>query len=208
MGARLRVRDLSHLSPGAPAERPATGRENEPAHLARCPATKALRQRRVFRVHRHDLARLGPIGDQGAAGNEGLLVRQRERAAGVQGGQRRRQADRTRHGVEHDVARPGGDLAGGVRSGHDFRQPHLTAVVPATLSVGVEGKLEVLRGTRSRDGDHIDVELERLLREQRDVATAGGEPDNAEPLGTSPHEVDGLGADRAGGAEHDDVTLR
>ena len=45
----------------------------------------------------------------------------------------------------------------------------------------------------------------RLLGEQRDPAAGGGERGHPEAVGVAQHDVDGLGADRAGGAEDHDV---
>ena len=106
---------------GAAAERPAAGGEHQPPHLGGPPAAQALGQRAVLGVDRHDLVgRCTAACTQRAAGDERLLVGQGQRAAGLERGQRRRQADRAGHAVEDDVARPGGELGGGVGPGQDL----------------------------------------------------------------------------------------
>ena len=77
--------------------------------------------------------------------------------------------------------------------------------VAAPLRLGVEGELQVLRGGRLGHPDRLDAQLERLRGEQLDVAAAGAERDHPEPVRVAPDDVDGLGADRAGGAEQDEV---
>ena len=72
----------------------------------------------------------------------------------------------------------------GVRGGRGERGPHL-------LDVTVRG----------RDEGHL--ELHRLAREQVDVA-AGGQRRDREAPGVGGHHLEGLGADRAGGAEDGD----
>ena len=117
----------------------------------------------------------------------------------AQRGQGRAQPDRAGDPVEHDVgAAPGGDRRGiraddhlgrgcrpaRLRGGRGERGPHL-------LDVTVRG----------RDERHL--ELHRLAREQVDVA-AGGQRRDGEAPGVGGHHLEGLGADRAGGAEDGD----
>ena len=47
---------------------------------------------------------------------------------------------------------------------------------------------------------------QRLTGQQGGVAAAGREADDPEPPGVAPHDVSGLGPDRPGRAEQDDVT--
>ena len=46
----------------------------------------------------------------------------------------------------------------------------------------VEGQLQVLRGGGAGDGDRADAEGERLLGQQGDVAPAGGQPGDLQPV--------------------------
>ena len=114
-----------------------------------------------------------------------LLVGQRQRAAGLQRGQRRGQPDRAGHAVEHDVARPGGELGRRVRPGQDLGQPELPAAVAAGLRRGVEGELQVLDG-RSRATATTSTPSSRAWRgEQVDPLAAGRQPDDPQPVGVA-----------------------
>ena len=128
---------------------------------------QALGQRRVLGVDRHDLVRpLQGRPDQRAAGDQRLLVGQRERAAGAQRGQRGREPERPDDAVEHDVARPLGQLGHRLRPGEDLRDLELTRGVAAPRRLGVEGQLQVLGGGGPGHADHVDAQLQRLLGEQ------------------------------------------
>ena len=93
------------------AERAAARGQHQPFHLGVRPGAQALGDRRVLGVHRHDLPGLGPAGDQRAADDQRLLVRQGEGPAGVERGERGAQAGGAGHAVQHDVAGPCGELA-------------------------------------------------------------------------------------------------
>ena len=57
-------------------------------------------------------------------------------------------------------------------------------------------------------GHRAHPQLVRLLGEQPDPAAGGGQRGDPEAVGVAQHEVDGLGADRPGGAEDHDVARR
>ena len=96
-------RDVAQVVAGASAERSAAGGDDELAHLVRAAAAQALGERRVLGVDRAQLARLGARRDQRAAGDEGFLVRERDRASRVEGGEGGAQTLRACDGVEDDV---------------------------------------------------------------------------------------------------------
>ena len=56
-------------------------------------------------------------------------------------------------------------------------------------------------GVRVGDGDPVDVQFGGLFSEQVDPAAAGRQTHHPEAVGVALHDVDGLGPDRAGGAE-------
>ena len=164
VGQRLLDGDVGHLGPRPAEERAATGGQQQFAYLVGRAAAQALGDRAVLGVDRHDLARLDPPGDQRAADHQGLLVGQGERVAGVQRGQRRPQPDRAGDAVENHVTRHRGELAGRVRAGDDLGDPELALRVPLPLRLGVEGELQVLGDRGLGHRDHLDAELQRLLR--------------------------------------------
>ena len=140
-------RHVGELVAGAATERAAACSEHQPSYLPRRTGAQALRQRRVLRVDRHDLARSRALGHQRPAGDQRLLVGQREHVSGVECSESWGETDRTGHPVDDDVgARPGRHLGGGVRPGEQLRQPELAAVVTAALRLGVERELDVLGG--------------------------------------------------------------
>ena len=77
--------------------------------------------------------------------------------------------------------------------------------VALLLRLCVEGKLEILRGARPGQPDGVDLELDRLRGEQFDVAATRAERHHPEPVRVTAHDVEGLGADRTGGAEEYEV---
>jgi hypothetical protein len=126
--------------------------------------------------------------------------------SGVEGGEGRPQADGPRHAVDDQVGRrPGGDLRSGVGSGEQLRHRELAAVVTLSLRRGVERELEVLDGRAPRHRDDLDAELERLRGDDVGSPTARRQPHDPEPVGVGADHVDGLRADRPGGAEQHDV---
>src|SRR5436305_3595471 len=61
---RLLGRHAGELVAAAAAERAAARGQDEPPHLVGASAAKALSERRVLRVDRHDLTRSRPAGDE------------------------------------------------------------------------------------------------------------------------------------------------
>ena len=207
VGQRLLGGHVGQLGPAAAAERTAGRGQHQPADLVGPPGPQALGQGRVLGVHRHDLPGPRALLDERAADDQRLLVGQRQRAAGVQGGQRGGQPGRAGQPVEDDVRGPGGHLGGGVGAGQHLRQPG-RALLPAVRRGGrVQGVLQVPRHGRPGHGDDLDVELEGLLGEQVDArgrATTGGQAHHPEPVRVAPDHVHRLGADRARGPEQHD----
>jgi hypothetical protein len=159
----------------------------------------------VLGVDWNDLPRPGDRRpDEGAAGHERLLVGQGEGTPGAQRRERRREAEGAHDAVEHDLARPGGELGHRVRAGEDLRDPEVARAVAASRCLGVERQLQILCGARLGHADDLDPQLERLGGEQPDVAAAGAQPDDPKPVRVAAHDVDGLRADGAGGAEQHD----
>ena len=115
------------------------------------------------------------------------------------------QPDRAGDPVEDDVGGAGGELLGRPRAGQDLRQ-RVLALGPAALRRrGVEGQLEVLRGGGAGDGDGADAEGQRLLGQQGDVPSPGGQAGDPQPVGVLLGDRDRLPADGAGGAEDGDL---
>ena len=160
----------------------------------------------MFGVDRNELTRPRRGLHERTAGDERLLVGQREGAARLQGRQRWPQPDRTRDSVEYDVARPARQLRGGVGAGEDLGNLEPALGVAATLGLRVERQLEVLHDARLRHGHDVDAELERLFREDVGLRAARGHADDPEPVRIAAYDVHGLGTDRTGGAEEYDLT--
>ena len=78
-------------------------RQHEPAHLGVLARAQRLRDRGVLGVDRDDLARSRQRGDQVAADDERLLVRERERAARLERRECGSEPDRAGDAVEDDV---------------------------------------------------------------------------------------------------------
>ena len=182
------------------AEGAAGGGDDELAHVGAGAGRQGLEERGVLGVDRDDLAGLGERLDQRAADDERLLVGEREGAARLQGGEGGREADGAGDAVEHGVAVGGGELGGRVRARRGSRaaaRPCRTAPRSASRSAGT---------TSSRATATVPhPQPARLLGEQADPAAGGGQRGDPEAVGVAQHEVDGLGADRAGGAEDHDV---
>ena len=181
---------------GPAPERAARRGEDEATDLGVRAAAQSLRDGRVLGVDRHDLVRALPRGvHERAADHQRLLVGQRERAAGPQRRERRSQTDRPGDAVEHDVGAAAGQLAwppadrrGSRPRGSDSRR-RASARGSATATT-------------------CDAQRASLPGQQVDVTAARAEPDDGEPVGVAADDVDGLGADRSGGAEEDDGALR
>ena len=141
-------------SAGAAAERAAAGGEHQPARpRSRAPPRRHCASAECSESTGTSCPGAAAASDQVAAGDQRLLVGQRDGAPGLQRGQRRAQADGAGDPVEDDVGGPGGQLLGGARAGQDLRQ-RVLALRPAALrGRRVEGQLQVLRGGGPGDGD-------------------------------------------------------
>ena len=102
---------------GSAAERTPRGGEDRRPHALARHALQELEEGRVLGVDRHQArARAGPDRrDQVAAGDEALLVGERDRDAALQRRQRRAQAGGADQRVQHDVGGAGVDQGGEVR---------------------------------------------------------------------------------------------
>ena len=105
MRERLVRRDVAELVAGAAAERPAGAGQHEARDLVGRGAGEALEERRVLAVHRKDPAAAARRRGERevAAGDEALLVREREVDAVLERPQRRVDAGEADDGVEDDV---------------------------------------------------------------------------------------------------------
>ena len=139
--------DALELGSRRAAERPTAGGEQDAAHLVRGTGAQRLVDGGVLRVDRHDLAAaVSPLlGDDRPAGDEALLVGQRESLAVRQRRQRGGKAGEADDGVEDDIGL-------GQRSQRRERVGRVDAEVRA---VG------------------CDVEIGRLPRKQLFVAAGG-----------------------------------
>ena len=103
MSQRLGGRDIRERGARTAAEGSTGCRQHEPAHLGVLAGAQRLRDRRVLGVDGDDLAGPRDRGDQLTAHDQGLLVRERERAAGLERSERRAETDGPGDAVEHDV---------------------------------------------------------------------------------------------------------
>ncbi len=94
-------------------------------------------------------------------------------------------------------------LLGGVGPG-DHPRHRLAAFGRA----GREQRVELVAGRGPGDGHHLGPVVECLPRQQRKIRTAGGDGHHPEPAGVAGDDVDGLGADRPGRAEHHERARR
>ncbi len=144
-------------------------------------------------VDRKDLARLDQPLHQRPTDDQRLLVGQRERAARFERDEGGGQPERAGDAVEHHVARPSGDLRDPLVAGEHDRP-------------GAECGQRLLQCGHGRGVGHrhgLDPELRGLARQQFDLAATGRQPGDLEAAGVGGDDVEGLGADRTGGAEHD-----
>lgn len=199
VGERLRRGDVGQLRPAAAPEGPSGGRDDELAHVGARAGGERLEERRVLRVDRDDLPRPGERLHQRPAHDERLLVGEREGAARLEGGEGRGEADGPGDAVEHGVAGGAGQLGGRLRPGEQLGQR-----LPGPVPLG-QGLAQRRYGVLAGDGDGAHPEAVGLLGEQCDPSAGGGQAGHPEPVGVAQHEVDGLGADRAGGAEDHDI---
>ncbi len=102
---RVRHGDLLELRPGLPAERPATGGQDHPAHFTLSARTQSLVDGGVLGVDGDDLAAAAAthLRDDWTTGDQALLVGEREPLAMLERGERRRKAGEADDGVEDDV---------------------------------------------------------------------------------------------------------
>ena len=161
---------------------------------------EGLRDRGVLGVHGQDLPGRGGTGDERAAHHEGLLVREGEPGAGVEGGEGGLQADRAGDGVEDHVpraegARERGDLVGprgdarqrcaGLAGGGGDRRGH------GVLAGGV------------RDDETLGAVREDLRGDELRAGAADGETVHPGGVRVALDDVEGLGADGSRGAQQD-----
>jgi hypothetical protein len=199
VGQGLLWGDVGEVGAAAPAERATAGRHDEAAHLVGPPSSKALRDGAVLGVDRHDLVGCGGRLDERAADDERLLVRQRQHRPRLEGCQGRPQTDRPRDPVEHDVgATPCGDRRG-IRADDDVGHGCRPAGVRCRRGDRGANLLDLAAG----DTHERHVEGDGLTCEQLDVAP-GGEGGHGEGTRVRGDDLEGLGADRAGGAEDGD----
>ena len=163
VGQRLLRRDVVELSRARPAERPAARGEHQPPHLVGPTAAQALGERRVLGVDRHDLPgrRPPPVTSGPPAISDSLLASASVRPARSAASVGARPIEPVMR-VEHDVARPRGELGDRVGPGQDLGHRVVARRIAAPLSLGVEGQLQVLRGAGPGDSDDLDAQLERL----------------------------------------------
>ena len=105
MRERLLGGDVGQLGARAPAERPSRGRQDDAGDGLRIAPLEALVERRVLAVDREELASAAAPGGhrQLAAGDEALLVREREGHAVLERPERRRHAREADDRVQDDV---------------------------------------------------------------------------------------------------------
>ena len=155
--------DVGQLGAAPSAERAAGGGEHQPGDLVGAAAAQALGQRGVLGVDGHDLAGRRGRGHERAAGDQGLLVGERERAPGRERGQRRAEADRAGDAVEHRVD---GVVA-------------VSSVAASGPGEHLDARQQVAqraRGVLGGDGHAPHAVRAGLLGEQRDVAPPAASP--------------------------------
>ena len=198
--------DVGELVAAAPAERAAAGRQHQPRDLAARRRRAGTGPAPSARSRPAPAAPASPraVTRSPPAISDSLLASATVRPASSADSVGP-QADRAGDPVEHDVGGAGGELLGGARSGEDLRQ-RVLALGPAALRCRrVEGQLEVLRGGGPGDGDGADAEGERLLGQQGDVASPGGQAGDPQPVGVLLRDRDRLPADGAGRAQDGDL---
>ena len=178
LGAHGPGRVLQRVGDGDPlelgsrlaAERPAAGGEQDSPHLVRGAGAQRLVDGGVLRVDGHDLAAAASplLGDDRTAGDETLLVGQREALAVGQRRERRRQAREADDRIEDDVG-----------LGQRRQRRQRVRCVDAEM-----------------DAIGRDVEGGRLLREQLLVATRR-QRDDAVPVAMRRDDIERLSTDRS-----------
>merc|ERR1711969_272490 len=158
MRERLTRSDGRHVAARASAERTSRRGEHEPAHLGPLTASQGLRDGRVLRVDRDDLSGARRTTHQITADDQRLLVRQGERRAGRQRGERGSQPHRTGDAVEHDVGLDVVHQLGGLlRSERRVLHAERLRLGGERVARGVSGQTDDVETTRVRADD-----LERL----------------------------------------------
>ena len=192
--------DLAQRLTAAATEGSTARSHDQSPHLLGAATAKALRDRRVLRVHRDDLVRLRRCLDQRSADDERLLVGQRQRGPLSERRQRRAQPDGAGDPVEDDVGAAPSGRHRSVRPDHD-----LGPVCRAAGSRGIPtDRLSDLLVGAVRDRDEIHLEGDGLLGHEVEVG-AGRQGDHTEAVQVACDDVQGLGADGAGGAEDGDA---
>jgi hypothetical protein len=152
----------------------------------------------MLRVHRNQLAGFRRALDQLAAGDEGLLVRQRQQMAGFQRSQGRHQADRTGNAIEYDVGiRPGGDPRRRVVAGKEFG---LVTAEACVRSRCLDRRRQVLPRTVGNPYGFCPG-VYGLPGNQFQIAAAGRQGSHFETLRGAVDHVDALGSDGTGGPQ-------
>ena len=178
---------------GETAERAARRGEDEAPHGSRRRAGQALEDRAVLRIDGQEGHAVRPRGlrHQRPGHDQGLLVGQRDRAAGTDRRQRRqetRPADRRRQD----------DVCGNLR--RDGPHPRRAGEDLGSRGRELAGQ-PIDRGpVEQRDG-HRSVRPD-LLDEERQVRAAGRQPTHPELARELGDELEGSAADRAGRSQH------
>ena len=148
---------------------------------------QALVDRAVLAVDRDQLGAGGlpHPRDHRPAGDQRLLVGQREAPPGGQRRQGDAQAGEADDAVDAHVGL-------GAQAGE--------ALLPDPQLARRERRLELVEVGAVGHRHHRRAEAGRLRSQRGDVAAAGAERDDPEPVGLGVDDVDGLGADRAGRA--------
>ena len=215
MSQRLRRAHPAQLVARATAERPARRSQHQVSDL-RAPRHdrrrqpplvhargQGLRDRRVLRIHRHDLPReTHRVLHQRAAHDQRLLVRQRQAGAAAQRRERRRQPHAPRNSVEDHGSHARIQLLRTLhRSTHDLDRgvladEHLRARAAHRLHGGSQ-----LRALVAGHADERGVQGEDLRGELSDRRTASAQAQHVETASVRFDDLAGLRTDRTGRAQ-------
>src|SRR5699024_1484970 len=167
----------------------------------------SLSDRRVLAVAGDGAGSGGACGieDDGPADDERLLVRQGHIGAPGQGGQCRSETGGTGDRVEDHVGLETRDrLGGGVTEVDDLDG------IADPAGGGECGQsaadLGLSPGRRGGQSDDGNAEIESLLEQQIELGS-GRQPDDRMLVAVSGQNVEGLGADRSGGADYNESTF-
>ena len=165
--------------------------------------SQGLRDRRVLRIHRHDLPReTHRVLHQRAAHDQRLLVRQRQAGAAAQRRERRRQPHATRNAVEDHGSRARIQLLRTLhRSTHDLDRgvladEHLRARAAHRLHGSSQFRAHVSSHT-----DERGIQGKDLRGKLGDRRTASAHTQHVETAPVRFDDLAGLRADRAGRAQ-------